>query len=115
MTVLAMVPLMGAVALSVDYSSMISEKQKVVNALDAANFATARRLAEGATDDQLRAYALEFFKANLGDSIDPANTTLSVTLPSSTTGGGLVKLCAALVYKPYFLPAAAMLIDKQSS
>ncbi|WP_292016234.1 TadE/TadG family type IV pilus assembly protein, partial [Mesorhizobium sp.] len=45
MTVLAMVPLMGAVALSVDYSSMISEKQKVVNALDAANFATARRLA----------------------------------------------------------------------
>jgi len=114
MTALAMVPLMGAVALSVDYSSMVNEKQRVVNALDAANFATARRLAEGATDDQLRAYALDFFKANLG-SVDAANTTLSVTLPSTTTGGGTVKLCAALVYKPYFLPAAAMLVDRSSS
>ncbi|TGV03285.1 hypothetical protein EN816_37515, partial [Mesorhizobium sp. M8A.F.Ca.ET.173.01.1.1] len=67
MTAVAMVPLMGAVALSVDYSGVVNEKQRVVNALDAANFATARRLAEGATDDQLRAYALEFFRANLGD------------------------------------------------
>ncbi|CAN7687567.1 pilus assembly protein TadG-related protein [Mesorhizobium sp. LjNodule214] len=114
MTVLAMVPLMGGVTLAVDFARMTNEKQRVVNALDAANFATARRLAEGATDDQLRAYALDFFKANLG-SVDPANTTLDVTLPSSTTGGGLVKLCAALVYKPHFLPAAAMLIGKAST
>ena len=79
MTVLAMVPLMGGVALAVDFAGMTNEKQRVVNALDAANFATARRLAEGATDDQLRAYALDFFKANL-DSVDQANTTLDVTL-----------------------------------
>ncbi|MFK0692702.1 pilus assembly protein TadG-related protein [Mesorhizobium sp. IMUNJ 23033] len=114
MTVLAMVPLMGGVALAVDFAGMTNEKQRVVNALDAANFATARRLAEGATDDQLKVYALDFFRANLG-SVDPANTTLDVTLPSSTTGGGLVKLCAALVYKPHFLPAAAMLIGKTST
>ena len=44
MTVLAMVPLMGGVAMAVDFSGMVSEKQRVVNALDAANFATARRL-----------------------------------------------------------------------
>lgn len=113
MTVLAMVPLMGGVAMAVDFSGMVSEKQRVVNALDAANFATARRLVEGATDDQLRAYALDFFKANLND-VDPANTTLDVTLPSSTAGGGIVKLCASLVYKPYFLPAASMLIGKTS-
>ncbi|MER9007148.1 MULTISPECIES: pilus assembly protein [unclassified Mesorhizobium] len=113
MTVVAMVPLMGGVAMAVDYTGVVSEKQRVVNALDAANFATARRLVEGATDDQLRAYALDFFKANLND-VNPADTTLSVTLPSSTTGGGIVKLCASLVYKPYFLPAAAMLIGRTS-
>ena len=83
----------------------------MVNALDAANFATARRLVEGATDDQLRAYALDFFKANLND-VDPANTTLSVTLPSSTTGGGIAQALRQLVYKPYFLPVASMLIGK---
>jgi Flp pilus assembly protein TadG len=113
-TVLAMVPLMGGVAMAVDYTEMASQKQEVVNALDAANFATARRLVEGATDDQLRAYALDFFKTNL-NNVDPVNTTLDVTLPASTTGGGLIKLCANLVYDPYFLPAAAMLIGKTST
>ncbi|TGQ41360.1 TadE/TadG family protein [Mesorhizobium sp. M00.F.Ca.ET.216.01.1.1] len=114
MTVLAMVPLMGGLAMAVDYTGLTSEKQMVVNALDAANFATARRLVEGATDDQLKAYALDFFNANL-DNVDPTNTTLNVTLPATTTGGGILKLCADLVYHPYFLPAAAALIGRSSS
>ncbi|TIS59494.1 MAG: TadE/TadG family protein [Mesorhizobium sp.] len=114
MTVLAMVPLMGGLAMAVDYTGLTSEKQLVVNALDAANFATARRLVEGATDDQLKAYALDFFNANL-DNVDPTNTTLNVTLPATTTGGGILKLCADLVYHPYFLPAAAALIGRSSS
>ncbi len=114
MTVLAMVPLMGGVAMAVDFTGMTREKQMVVNALDAANFATARRLVEGATDDQLKAYALDFFNTNL-NKVDPADTTLDVVLPSSSTGGGILKLCAALVYHPYFLPAAAMLVGKPST
>ncbi|RVA74850.1 pilus assembly protein, partial [Mesorhizobium sp. M7A.F.Ca.CA.001.11.2.1] len=101
MTVVAMVPLMGTLAMAVDFTEMSREKQAVSNALDAANFATARRLTEGATDDQLRAYALDFFNANL-NKINPANTTLTVTLPSNTTGGGLLKMTARLDYKPYF-------------
>ncbi|TJW35183.1 MAG: pilus assembly protein, partial [Mesorhizobium sp.] len=106
--------LMGGLAMAVDYTGLTSEKQLVVNALDAANFATARRLVEGATDDQLKAYALDFFNANL-DNVDPTKTTLNVTLPATTTGGGILKLCADLVYHPYFLPAAAALIGRSSS
>jgi hypothetical protein len=37
---------------------------------------------------------------------------LSVTLPNNNAGGGTLKLCAALRYYPYFLPAAAILIGK---
>lgn len=114
MTVVAMVPLMGSLAIAVDFTEMSREKQAVSNALDAANFATARRLTEGATDDQLRAYALDFFNANL-NKIDPANTTLSVTLPSNTTGGGLLKMSARLDYKPYFYPAFGQLLGKSET
>ncbi|MGT2468680.1 pilus assembly protein TadG-related protein [Mesorhizobium atlanticum] len=64
-TAAAMVPLMGALAIAVDFSELNRQKQMVLNALDAANFAAARRLAEGATDDQIRAYAVDFFNANL--------------------------------------------------
>ncbi|TIO09320.1 MAG: hypothetical protein E5X96_14100, partial [Mesorhizobium sp.] len=57
MTAIAMVPLMGALAIAVDFTELNRQKQMVLNALDAANFAAARRLAEGATDDQIKAYA----------------------------------------------------------
>ncbi|RUU12304.1 TadE/TadG family protein [Mesorhizobium sp. USDA-HM6] len=108
MTAVAMVPLMGAVAIAVDFTELNRQKQMVLNALDAANFAAARRLAEGATDDQIKAYAVDFFNANL-NNIDPATISLDVTLPSSQAGGGLVSMCATLNYHPYFYPAAALL------
>lgn len=114
MTVVAMVPLMGGLAIAVDFTEMNREKQMVTNALDAANFATARRLTEGATDDQLRAYALDFFNANLND-VDPASTTLNVTLPSNTSGGGLLTMTAQLAYKPYFYPAFAQMVGKSAT
>lgn len=114
MTVVALVPLTGGLAMAVDYTEMNREKQTVLNALDAANFATARRLTEGATDDQLRAYALDFFNANL-NSVDPANATLNVTLPSNSSGGGLLKMSARLDYQPYFFPAFGQLIGKSQT
>ncbi|MDX8522487.1 pilus assembly protein [Mesorhizobium dulcispinae] len=107
-TAIAMVPLVGALAIAVDVTELNRQKQMVLNALDAANFAAARRLAEGATDDKVKAYAVDFFNANL-NNIDPANISLDVTLPSSQAGGGLVTLCATLNYHPYFYPAAALL------
>lgn len=114
MTVFAMIPIMGAVALAVDYAEISRQREATRNALDAAGIATARRLVEGATDTQLKAYALDFFKANLGP-VDAAKTSLTVTLPTTTEGGGTLKLEASLRYDPYFLPVAAALIGKAGS
>ncbi|TGP27332.1 TadE/TadG family protein [Mesorhizobium sp. M1D.F.Ca.ET.184.01.1.1] len=109
MTAIAMVPLMGALAIAVDFTELNRQRQMVLNALDAANFAGARRLSEGATDDQIKTYATGFFNANL-NNIDPANVTLDITLPGNQAGGGLMTMNATLSYHPYFYPAAALLV-----
>jgi Flp pilus assembly protein TadG len=114
LTVVALVPIMGGLALAIDYGEMSRQKQATLNALDAAGIATARRIVEGATETQAKAYAEDFFKANLGGLVNPANATLTVVLPSNAAGGGLLTLTAALKYQPKFLPAAAMLIGKTS-
>jgi Flp pilus assembly protein TadG len=114
MTVVALVPIMGALALAIDYSQMSRQKQATLNALDAAGIATARRIVEGATETQAKAYAEDFFKANLGGVVSPANATLTVVLPSNAAGGGLLTLTASLKYQPQFLPVAKMLIGKTS-
>ena len=113
MTAVAVVPIMGAMALAVDYTEMSRQRQATLNALDAAGIATARRLVEGATEEQAKTYAKEFFEANLG-SVNPSNTKLTVVLPANNTGGGTLKMSAELQYEPAFLPAAAMLIGKGS-
>ncbi len=113
-TALVMAPLMGALAIAVDYTEMSRQRLDTRNALDAANIATARQLQSGATETQAKAYALDFFRANLRH-VKPAKTTLNVTLPSNAVGGGEMRMCADLVYSPYFLPAAAKLIGKESS
>ncbi|RWM77277.1 MAG: pilus assembly protein [Mesorhizobium sp.] len=41
MTVITMVPLMGGLALSVDYSELLRQKSATLNALDGARLATA--------------------------------------------------------------------------
>ena len=114
LTAIVMVPLMGAVALAVDYTELVREKQDTLNALDAAGVATARYISEGATDPQAITYANNFFNANLS-SVDPVNAKLTVLLPNANTGGGTLKLTADLTYHPYFLPVAAYLLGKKSS
>lgn len=111
MTVVAMLPIMGSLAMAIDYTEMNRQKQATVNALDAAGIATARQLVRGTPDAELIAYARAFFDANLGP-VDPATTTLSVVLPSNEAGGGTLKLSAQLNYEPYFFPAFAMLAGK---
>src|SRR5919108_2636896 len=75
-TAVAMGPLMGAVAMAVDYSEMNRQKQAVANALDAAGIATARQGVAGASDDELKAYARKFFEANLS-RVKSADTELT--------------------------------------
>ena len=106
MTAVAMVPLMGGLAIAVDFGEMNRQKQTVANALDAAGIATARQVVSGASETQLIAYAKSFFEANLG-SVNPTDTVLTVTLPSNQAGGGTLKLSARLNYKPIFFPVFA--------
>ena len=110
MMVVAMIPILGGLALAVDYGEMARRRQLTLNALDAAAIATAREIQDGATDDQARVYAKQFFEANL-HSLDPADTTLTVTLP--TAGQNTVKLKADLKFEPYFLPAFTSLLGNK--
>ncbi|THF58505.1 TadE/TadG family type IV pilus assembly protein [Ollibium composti] len=113
LTAFALVPIMGAVALAVDYTGMVREKQDTLNALDAAGIATARYISSGASDDEAITYANDFFMANLS-AVPPSNVKLNVLLPRDNTGGGTLKLTATLKYDPYFLPVAAMLVGQDS-
>lgn len=114
MTALAMIPLMGGLALAVDFSEMNRQKQATLAALDAAGLATARQIVSGATEAQLVSYANGFFAANLGP-VKPQDAQLQVTLPSNQAGGGTLKLSATLTYRPYFFPAFESLIGKTAA
>ena len=84
LTGIAMLPIMGSVAIAIDFSEMNRQKQATVNALDAAGLATARQVASGASDEALITYANEFFKANLGSSIRPTPNSPS-SCPTTST------------------------------
>ena len=114
MTAVALVPLMGGLAIAVDFTEMNRQQSAMLNALDAAGIATAREIVTGASDEALIAYANDFFHANL-DDVAPEDTELTVTLPSNQSGGGTLKLAAKLHYKPYFFPAFNKLIKKAAS
>jgi Flp pilus assembly protein TadG len=114
LTAISMVPIMGALAIGVDYTELSSQRAATMSALDAAGIATARRIAQGASEADVKTYAKDFFEANLG-IVDPANTTLTVTLPNNNYGGGTLKLEANLTYEPRFLPTAAMLTNRLST
>jgi Flp pilus assembly protein TadG len=110
---IAMLPIMGALTVAIDYSEVSRRRQLMLNALDAAALATARHIDDGATNDEAKAYAKIFFEANL-HSLDPADTELTVVLPENNVDGVAVELSAVLTYDPYFLPAFAKLLDKTS-
>jgi Flp pilus assembly protein TadG len=100
---IALVPILGGMAIAIDFAEMNRQKQATLNALDAAGIATARQLVSGGTDEEIKAYARSFFEANLGP-VDPADTVLNVTLPNNEAGGGTLKLTADLRYQPVFFP-----------
>lgn len=114
MTVIAMVPIMGGLAIAVDVGEMSRERQMMLNSLDAAGIATARQIVSGASEESLKAYAKDFFESNLGE-VNAGKTNLTVTLPTLQAGGGTLKLCATLDYDPYFVPAFQELINAPKS
>jgi len=110
MTAIATVPLLGGLALAIDYSEMSRQRQETLNALDAAGIATARQAISGASDADLIIYANDFFKANLS-SVHPNDTSLTVLLPKNNTGGGTLKMSARFTYEPYFFSGFTKLVN----
>ncbi len=102
MTSVAMVPILGALALGVDYSEMSRQRHMTLNALDAAGIATARLLVAGATEEEADAFARQFFEANLR-GLDTDKLDLRIDFPNSEAGGGTLVMSATLRYDPYFL------------
>jgi|UPI00031B8EAC Flp pilus assembly protein TadG len=121
MMVVATIPILGGIALAVDYAELSRQRQLTLNALDAASVATAAHIVSGvvsaadpaAYDLEIKKYAQDFFEANLG-RVKPANAPLTVRLPNNDAGGGTLKLSAELTYEPYFLPAFTKLIGRPS-
>jgi Flp pilus assembly protein TadG len=101
MTAIAAVPLLGGLALAIDFTEVTRQRQNAINALDAAGIATARAAISGKTDAELVAYAKAFFETNLS-AIDPKDTSLTVVLPKNNAGGGTLKMSVDLKYRPYF-------------
>ncbi len=113
-TALAVVPLMGGLAIAIDFTEMSRQRQVTMQALDAAGIAMGRHLQLGADPDQAKAYATDFFNENVDSEIASA-TTLSFVLPNQPKGGGILKLSAKLKYKPVFLPLFKYLLNTNGS
>ncbi|WP_245428377.1 pilus assembly protein TadG-related protein [Kumtagia ephedrae] len=113
LTAIAMVPLMGGLAVAIDYSEMTRERSQALNALDAAALATARAYQAGTPEEQLPAFAEEFFRIN-SNGLDMSKVDLTLALPNADTGGGTVKLTADLKYSPHFLPVLTSLLGKNA-
>ena len=113
MTAIALLPVMGALTIAIDYSEMSRRRQEMYNALDAAGIATGRQIVKVSSETELIKYAEDFFEASL-TTVKPTDTSLHVTLPQNNTGGGTLRLCATLTYHPYFLPAFTAMLGKDS-
>ena len=110
---LVLFPIIGSVALSVDYSNLSRERSAVQNSLDAAALATAKLYATGASQSELEVYAKDFFEANLPSYVDLDRVTFSYNLnsePATDQDGNpylekSVGLSAVLDYDTYLARA----------
>lgn len=113
-TAVAIVPIMGGLALGVDYAVMSQQRQSVLHALDAAGVATARYLSDGGGGNAAKQYARNFFEANLSGE-DATKAALTIVLPDENAGGGTLKLTAETTYTPFFLGAFKSFLNSGTS
>lgn len=104
-----MAPLIGGVALAIDYTELTRHKTITMQALDAAGLAAAQEMSTGKTDEEVEEYARNFFEANLG-RLDRDTITLTVDLPDEGESPRILKLDAQINFQPYFLPVFAALM-----
>jgi Flp pilus assembly protein TadG len=114
MTALTAVPLLGGLALGIDYSEMTRQQQTMQSALDASALATAKRITEGGDEATVKTYAADFFKVNLV-GMNASSAQIEVVMPDSSQGGGKLKLTGRLLYKPYFMDGFTKLIGQSAT
>lgn len=113
-TAVSIVPILGALALAIDYSEMTRQRALALNALDAAGIAAARFYVAGGSEKDTIAYAKDFFQANM-NGIDTSAANFQLTLPSSESGGGLLTIDASYTFKPFFFDAFSSLVSKDQT
>ncbi len=106
-------PIMGGLAVAVDYAEMTRERSQAMSALDAAALATARAYSSGVAENKLQSFAEDFFKAN-SNGLDFNKVKITMVLPNTDAGGGTLKLKANVKYDPYFLPVLTGLLGKNA-
>ncbi len=107
---LMMLPIMGAVGMSVDFSNVSRLKYELGDSIDAAGVAVGKEFVAGTkTDAELRVFATKFFEANF-DAGYADDTEVTVTLPTDPGNTSKeLKLQAKLTYKTLFGPVLAAL------
>ena len=115
LTAVAMVPIMGGLALAVDYTELSRQRAATMNALDAAGIATATAHRRGRDRGGRSRPTPRISSRLISVPVDPGRHHADRYLPNNNYGGGTLKLTANLTYEPMFLPTAAMLINKVSA
>lgn len=100
-TALTLLPILGALAIGVDYTEMNRQKTELQSAIDAAAIAGTRFLMDGGAEDQLTFYTTEFVKTNLDPAL-AAKANIVVTPPNPAEGRPQLRVDATLDYDPYF-------------
>lgn len=111
MGAVASIPLVGAMALAVDFSEYTRQKQSLLNSLDATGVAAARQFMTGATEAATKTYAESFFRANIGPARE-YETTLKTTVPTVANPLDYVEVTATIKYKPMIYPRFRALLGK---
>jgi Flp pilus assembly protein TadG len=111
-------PILGSVAIAVDYSNTTRLKAELRNAADAACVPVAKMYLSGDyTDSEVVAKGVDFFTQNFNMNTQfVSDIALSVTLPNATGNTErLLKCEGQLTYNTIFGPALAMLTNSESA
>jgi Flp pilus assembly protein TadG len=113
---LAALPIFGSVGLAFDYSNVSRLRHDLGNSLDAAGIAAGKEFVAGVkTDQQIRDFAEDFFKANF-DQNYVEHTVVTTILPTDANNPEReLKVEAELTYPTLFGPVFALLTNSDAS
>ncbi|WEX74555.1 pilus assembly protein TadG-related protein [Sinorhizobium numidicum] len=122
---IAIIPIIGAAALAIDFAGAYLEAEKMQGALDAAAIGSVRAYGEGASEDEAYEAAKKFFWANYALPQDNVVELLAAPTEPSTQNALTVKLTRSVNedtataefgfdYKPLFLERLPLQIRRQA-